>query len=329
MRPVLLLLLLAASARAVEVRVDPRFELLGVLRELSGEGKALPDAAAYRDEVRVRFAPYRRHKAVKAVRKYSSDPEGRDALARALLFYSPPPELALLDEKADVPVLRDKKSREKFEKVLGRMRDFARDSRFAGFFAEKSGFYSGVEARSREAFGTLDPAAELEAYVGMPLASRVHYVRPLLDDAAPNYVIPYPLPHAAPDAESFDVYTVCPAYEAGSLCAWIESVWVFVDPAVYTWERLGGRALSQKEKSAVAEAIIARLSKRSGLDAGYKYSPEVAALAARLEEYEKDRKRWPTLWSFLPSLLGEPERSLPPAARIGDLFAVSKKLGRR
>ncbi len=320
----------APAPAAYELAVDPRFELLGVVRQLAGRGGAIAGAAEYRDKAESRFSPFRGHPAVKSFEALSSEGSREAALATVLIYYSPPPELALLDKTAYFHYLRGRGEREEMDRFLEELRAFSRAADFMGFFAENRDLYRKIEGKTRQAFAGLDPVAALESYLGMPLSSRVHYIQPLLYETNHNFIVPYPLPETAAGAESFDVYTL--GVKNGDYYFWNELLFVFIDPSFHYFDALNvpvkeefygpevarcRRVAPDCAKSYVIDAIRYRLLKKNRPSAARSFdlgNPYVRALAGRLEEYERRRDLYPTLWDFYPRLLSVfPERAFPSA----------------
>ena len=91
----------ARASPAFDLAVDPRFELLGVVRQLAGLGQTDPRAGEYRERVEKRFAAFRGHPAVALYKDLASRADSEEAAATILIYYSNPPELALKDADAD------------------------------------------------------------------------------------------------------------------------------------------------------------------------------------------------------------------------------------
>lgn len=339
---VLALAALPAGAAAFELGVDPRFELLAVVRRLSGAPPADDGAGEYRDRIEKRFGALRGHPAVALYRDLAARPAREEAAATILLYHTAPPELALKDPDSDVHYVGGPGEAEEMQRFLHELRDFARASGFADFFRDNRGYYAGLEEAARARLGAVDPVAEIERYLGMSLASRSHYV--IMPQRAPThaFIVPYPLPPANAGAGSFDVYTMSPDLLTGAFAqiVWPEPLFVFVDPAFYYFEKLNipdpaafygpevarcRTASPDCVKHYAVTAIIEHLNRKAGIPpvpdaAGAAASAEerrlVQALSKRLDEYDADRVRYPTLWHFLPRWFSVfEERAFPRRAR--------------
>jgi hypothetical protein len=360
------LLALAAPAFAAEptITTDPRVELLGVVQWLSGERPDLPADEFFAAEVKKRFAPFAGHPAVARYREAARKHGSSDGTGIDILYYGAPPELARRATRDAPPYLQDPDDSARFDALLTDLRDFAKKSKFSDFYAEHRKDYARVAAAAAAEYGTSDPTAVLEKYVGMPLDSRARwYVSPLYVPSHRNaYISPYPDPRTSPDPgpEPFEVTTLV-AYVTGQgpagevvtqrhrAALWQEPLFVLMDPALRAFDAARGGDLAGYYGAAVAECrgnngpdcaenwIIAALCARLDVAAfgattnmpdgrDPRREAYAAALAARLEEYEGDRKRWPTLWDFFPRLMSVfPEKAglkAPPAPKLPKLRSV-------
>lgn len=330
------LLLLAtlgsAAAAAPEIAVDPRLELLGVVQRLAGREAFAPGDAEYARLVDERFGRWRDHPAVRLYSELGAGPF--DPLGVVLLHYSDPPELALKDPGAGAPFVAGENDGERLLSFVWQLRDFAARSGFAEFFREQRPRYARVEAAARAEAGPLDPEAAFARYAGLELEVRRHYALSLLYSPRirNSFIIPYPdVATLGRHDGPFDVWTLfqyvpdksarprmgSAAFAVPSIELWQESLFVFVEPALYYFDHLSpfdaaayyGRDASVCRgdridcvKRAVVEALLDRLGAGGAPRAAVRPDYE-GALAERLKEYEADRARYPTLWDFLPRLL--------------------------
>jgi hypothetical protein len=305
-----------------DIAVDPRFELMGVIRQLSGLAKAGEGDADYRRRIDARFAAFRAHPAVELFKDLCATPVHEETCATILIYFGDPPELRLKDKAADIHYLNADGQREEMQRFLWEMRDFARASDFMAFFKQNAEYYGKAEAAARRDLGTIEPVADIEALLGIGLDSRSHYVLALLAAHTHSFIVPYPLPPASAGTKSFEVHTI--AADPLPSSVWQEPLYVFIDPSFYYFEKLNipdpaafygpdiarCRAVSPEcTKHYVVSAIVEHLNRKTqspGQAAG-DYPDErdrryVKALSARLDEYERERKRYPTLWTFYPRL---------------------------
>lgn len=326
---------LPAAGASLEARVDPRFELVSVVRRLSGRAGPGGGAAEYVARIEKRFGAFREHPAVVLYRELAADPAREEALATLPIHYTDPPELALKDPDAGIHYLNGPGEAEAAHRFLRELRGFARDARFQAFFHDNRGFYAELESAAEKTRGGLDPVAAIERYLGLSLASTSHYVLMPLAAPAHAFIVPYPLPPGAAGAKSFDVYSPSADFASGAFTNvyWHEPLFVFLDPAFHYFEKLNvpspadfyGPAIARCRaespdcvKNYAAMALIERLNLAAGLPAvpgGEREHPLVKALAGRLAEYEARRDRYPTLWHFLPRWLAVFEESAFPGRR--------------
>ncbi len=316
-----LLVGVSAGAASFDFSVDPRFELLGVVRLLAG--KAGPAKSDYRDRVATRFAPFREHPAVQLYRELAAREEG---LATLPIYYTNPPELSLKEDDADIHYVNGPGEAEETQRFLHELRDFARVSDFSGFFRDNAADYAALENAERASSRGVDPVAAIEAYLGLRLSARSHYVLSPLSAATRAFISPYPLPPANAGARSFEVYSVSPDLVAKgfSNVLWHEPLFVFIDPAFYYFEKLNipdlpafyGRDVAACRatspdcvKHFAVAAILEHIDRRAGVPptpdadrhpASALERRYVAALSSRLDEYDAHRDRYPTWWDFLP-----------------------------
>lgn len=244
----------STAAAAVDVSVDPRLELLGVVQALSGERPDAPFAQDYARRVEERFGALRGHPAVKIYREVMRKTKGEESYGILILYYTGPPALKLKDKAGDTPYVYEEAARDQAQRFLWELRDFAAVSGFDGFFEENRPFYRRVEAQAREELGRFDPVGLIEEYAGMGLVSRGHYLlSPLyVHSHQSSYIVPYPDPLGLTSAvpEGFEVYTLLPyvaredrpakaeaAFGMLSDSLWQEPLYVLVDPSFHYFEQ--------------------------------------------------------------------------------------------
>ncbi len=257
-----------------------------------------------------------------------------EPLGVVLLHYSDPPELALKDPRIPPPFADEEQNGERLLSFLWQLRDFSAQSGFPEFFRSERPRYERVEAAARAELGPLDPEAAFARYAGLDLQIRRHYALSLLYSPRlrNSYIIPYPdVANLGRHDGPFDVWTMfqyfpgkaararagTAAFKVPSPELWQESLFVFVEPALYCFENLRPfdapayygpqAAVCRGDRiNCVKSDLVAALLERLG--AGAPPRPAVkpdydGALRARLKEYEANRDRYPTLWDFLPRLL--------------------------
>ncbi len=307
----------AGAPASFDLSVDPRFELLGVVQQLSGSLPADAYAAEHRERVEKHFGAFREHPAVALYRDLASISAREEAAVTALIYYSDPPELALKDRNADIHFVNGPGEAEEMQRFLHELRAFARASDFKGFFRDNRAFYGKLEDSARTSLGARDPVAEIERYLGLSLATRSHYILMPRHAVTHAFIVPYPLPPANMGAESFDAYTMSPDLAVGGFASvvWAEPLFVFLDPSFYYFEKLNipdpadfyGAAFARCRlaspdcvKHFAATAIIGHLDRKAQAPAATPEARIVKALSERLDEYDAHRDRYPTLWHFYP-----------------------------
>jgi hypothetical protein len=215
------------------------------------------------------------------------------------------------------------------QRFIWELRELARASDFMSFFKENAPYYAKAEAAARARFQGADPQAVLETFLGLGLSSRGHYILPLLAPKTHNFIVPYPLPPASLGVKSFDVYTLYAQSPADFASVWHEPLYAFIDPSFHYFEKLNipdpeafygadiarCRAVSPEcTKQYVVTALVERLNRElrePGTSPKGDYTKDLpserdrrylSALTSRLDEYDRERKRYPTLWSFYPRL---------------------------
>jgi hypothetical protein len=334
----LALLLLGAAAHSqqrLEVKIDPRIELMAVtevLADYGWTGLLSKQDTAYRRDVDAWFAPFKQHAAVKRFAELAKTGYNFDGPAGTMICLSAPPELKLEGRPEECGAERAGGAAS-LVAWLEQLRDFARVSDFGSFFRAHAGLYSLMEEATRKKL-VRDYAADLEVYHGIRQASYTIIPAPLLvGNFGPR--------HSRPDGR-FDVYGILGASGAsdgvpqfGSVeslrgLVWHEFGHSFVNPEV---ERLSAslekssklmdpiaakmRASAYQQWQTVViehvdRAVAARLAFRElGEDAGGQALANerassfvyVEALAERLKEYEQHRDRYPTFRDFAPRLI--------------------------
>jgi len=307
---------LPAAASSVDLAVDPRFELLAVVAQLAGRRTADP-------AVEKRFGAFKEHPAVALASDLLSGAGREEAVTTTMIYLTEPPALALKDKDADIHFLNGPGHAEEMQRFLFELRRFARDTDFMTHFDAGRDARAGLEEAAKRSLAGVDPVAAIEKYLGVGLASRSHYV--LLPPGATShaFIVPYPLPPANLGAESFDAYTMSPDLGSGSFfpsVVWPEPLYVFIDPSFYYFEKLnipepaafyGERvarcraATPDCVKHLAVSAVIVHLERGLSVAAPVDApsTPDgalIKALSDRLDEYDANRGRYPTLWHFYP-----------------------------
>jgi tetratricopeptide (TPR) repeat protein len=315
----------SGTAAPVTLSADPRLELLSAVW-LLGRGAAadaeLPsEVRPYAAEIRRRFSAQAAHPAVKRLARLLKEGKPPMAAAQLLLGVGAPPELS------PVEVSYGGLGEEQTRAFLQELRDFARATRFAEFYAAHKAVYAGWRATAeKEARGGLRPA-DAAAYLKTAFTATRFILAPALPSSfGANLTLPgadgpeqlrmrsdmepgmpglnfdfndfaagvaHELVHTVTDPaglsrrEELQVY----ASLAGPRCAdsWLGCVLEQVDIAVTL------RVLRRERGEAAYQAMLGEYTA-----AGF---PQLQALCERLQEYEAGGDAYPTFDSFYPRLV--------------------------
>lgn len=333
----------------LEVVLDPRIELLGVLDMLDAGRKpafVLPPHGYARAVERV-FAPFRTHPAAKLNANLSrADPDG-SRRKDALLKRSAPPDL-VFDEAMSANRGDAERSGE-LEPWLAALRDFTRDSRFLDGFAERARLLEPELAELRARAAKADYIGKLERYTGESYDGRyVLIASPLCQKGGVLNRV-----WSRDDGSGVIVSIVKPEPGRGGrltfvdaeldACVWHELAHGVLDLTanLYHQEERDtpldlGPALSRNCRNwlhglreHLVRAVMLRLiaadsgekeaEKRLKLEE-FSAAPYLKAFVERLREYETSRADYPTVSDFYPRLV---EAFAKPAARRKPLFSGS------
>lgn len=320
------------TAQSVPVVVDPRIELMGVVQLLNDYRLTTRYDFLYKQDARTYFARYQEHPAVTMFKEMSQANFNFDAVPKAMLALSKPPEMAL---RAPFPgdALARAGGAEKLDAYVEALRDFARESQYEAFFDAHQGTFDQVLERARPA---VDDAMEvLRRYAGVKLEGSTIILGMLLHHGGFSATI-------EPASGTTEVYALMgpvggeqglPAFGSArrmAVLAWHEFSHTFVNPltTAHRGELEKYAALYQpiaKEMArqaypnwniAVSEHVVRAITTRlayleEGEETGAKALEGeekrgfiyVAALVERLKQYEAARQVYPTLADFYPQLI--------------------------
>ena len=326
-----------SHASSIKIGFDPRIELLGVVQYLAGDrGRGVPPELDLEKD----FGAFRGHPVVAAYARTAGKNHGSESYGLIALFLSQPPELKFQRDPSVISsdFIRTAGGRAKLDEFLAQLRDFAKVSHFMEFYGRHKDDYARYERAARVELGNRDDIRLVEGYVGRDLDSRVDLV--LTAAYRPgtwcDYIIPYPYggPHLKVKGP-FDVYAlVGPRRSAGGLPdfgladpmrsgIWNELLYVIVeqgyvdhgeelqrysvlqgslaDECMPEWEGCSKHIIV----SAISERLQVSISGKAPDARPGPLEDDIRAMARRLEDYEKDRKSYPTLLDFYPRLVDE------------------------
>lgn len=312
---------------AAEVGLDPRVELVEGLAVAAG----LRDAERGEAVERARAALPKDHEAVRIFKGMSRSDWRHRTPAMIVLDFTAPPELAIAAHKDHYA---NAGKADAVSRLLPALRDYARLPAVAAYLSSLSEHHAESVARARKILVDSDYARTVEAYLGLKLPHRYHWVlSPLVQGVNGQNVL-----YRRPDK-------VCDIYSMSSLSdalktgveqfqdtAWHEICHTVVDdwthahgPAVDAHEALyklmEGRAKTEYQgppgwRHMVDEHVIrsacARMAALTRGEGAGKEAMEderrdgfvlIGSFYEALRRYEGDRKRWPTLGDYYPELV--------------------------
>ncbi len=325
--------LASTSEHQLQVKVDPRIELLSVVQLLSGYMRINSLDLEYKDEILDYFQAYQNHQAVKIFKGLANAGFSYDAPPTAMLYLSQPPELEYKVPFTDYLKQRAGGER-KLRQFVDSLRDFAVESNFIAFYNQHQAFYEQLVEGVKDKIEDEDYVADLEGYYR---SSQEGY-----------YIILAPLFHAGgygPRVEiqenRYNIYNICgPSNEEeqkpifGSewnLCylVWHEFSHSFINPLTEQYSHEVGQyssllaPIAEKMKSQaypnwstvvnehIVRAVTARLTYlkygktagdtvlRNEKNRGFVY---IEDLTKALEEYENSQE-YSNFEEFYPEIL--------------------------
>lgn len=328
--------------RAVNIKVDPRIELLAVVQFLSGYDERYRLITnfdfPYKQDVREYFSAFKNHSAVKLFDRMSADGFSFDAPPAAMLYLSKPPELTI-----ELPFTEYLSKRaggaERLNKFVELLRDFAEETEFVAFFKAHRGTFRQIAANAQSQMGGINYAQTLQDYYGMSQNSYNIILAPLFTGGYG--------PRIERSGGKSDIYNILgpmntedglPAFgseESFRHIAWHEFSHSFVNPTTAKFSReidqyetlykpiaakMKGQAYGNWQTCVnehIVRAVTTRLAYReigpeaseqalrSEKNRGFAY---VQALCDSLASYEEQRDTYPTLVDYYPELIKVFER---------------------
>jgi len=353
---VLTLFLLGVGLRAqsAQVGVDPRVELMSIIFRLAGANEySQGRIPAYNAAIDKWFGPHRDHEAVRIARElHEHQGVGFDAVMSMAIHVKDVESLAEI-----VPFDRDNSFDKRWRvaearRFLAAARKFVTDSDFAGFVKSEQPFYDSVDARLRAYVAAKADLEWFDRFFGSRTHAPFHLV-PGLVNGGPSYG-----PHVTLADGVEEIYAIpgvwkvdsdgLPVFDAswGAIVVH-EFSHSYANPLIDKFalqlDKSGGRLLEavreQMRRQAyengrtvlyesLVRAVVARyiLEHQGQKAAAAEVSEQrnrsflwTGDLLALLDQYAKNRERYPTMQSFMPRLV---EFFNDTASRVDELARV-------
>lgn len=315
----------------IDVMVDAREILVTTTIWLATDGGFYDRARSrdYADAIDAWFGEHVEHPAVKLAEELTQRGFSYDAPVGWILHYGPPPEL--VPQVALDPYHVERAGSERLlRQYAAALRDFAVDADLAGFMEATSAFNAALVRRAEEVVAHRPYAADLEAWFGESHASYTLVVTPTLgpvnfaarvqgEGGLDVFQLSSPLPYES-RAELQDELSELIAHELGHTFVnpAVDEAWAAFEPSAALFEPIREEMSRQAypdwriaaKEHVVRAAVCRQVRAWAGEEAarscvaddvsrGFRYLPP---LYEALGDYEADRRRFPTLRTFLPRL---------------------------
>ena len=325
------------SRQKLNIYVDPRIELLAVVQFLSDYeeryGLISNYDFLYKRDVEHQFSQHKNHQVVKIFSKMSKKGFNYHVPPSTILYFSNPPEL-----KIKIPIRNDLIKRAKGEKkileFIDEIRNFAVETNFMSFFNNHKDVYTQIVENVKNEMEGIDYLGILTDYYGMSQNSFNIILVPLFEG---NFG------HRVENVnKTFDIFSICGSINVkdelpffGQVNYFRHLVWhefshSFVNPiteefksSIQKYKSLYNPISKEMKKQAygdwescvnehIIRAITTRLSYRErGKETGdrlLKSEKErsfiyIEPICKKLEEYEKNRDKYPTFTEFYPRII--------------------------
>lgn len=324
-------------AKMAPIVIDPRVELLSAVSLLSGQEwctEVRHDTSDYERKLLKALAPYRNHQIVEYFRTWRNFGFLCDMVPVFSLHYSPPPEMEL-----NVPLAADRVTRgipaRDGETFVSSLRKFSQESGWRGLFAENRALYEKLIAAATDSLRGGIPVDPINEYFGTPADSYTVILMPLSSNA--RGVVRLPAAGSSSDIYSLVGYSGVrggsPIFSpdqslrgiimrqffhahvdslAARFRARVEQFQPLYDRIANGMEKQGYQSWETALNEHVVRAVVIRMvSRLEGKEVaarmleverleGFAY---IEPMLWKLEEYERDRDRYPTFAEFYPRFL--------------------------
>ena len=190
-----------AADPSINVRIDPRIELLTVVQVLSNYDVLTNKKFDYQNEMEDYFSDYRNHKAVKLFKRMRRGGFSYDAPPAVMLYLSDPPQLEIERQLTDYLKRRAGGERrlKRFIKELG---NFAEESNFMKFYQDQRGLYQELVKQVKDKTKGENYAVTLEDYYGIEQNSYNIILAPLFHPGGYG-------PRIKEDKLTYSIYNIC------------------------------------------------------------------------------------------------------------------------
>ena len=156
--------------QSVNIRIDPRVELITIVQILSDYGEETGLLTkfdfGYKEDIFTYFDRFRDHDAVKNISKMWKKGFNFDVPHLVIIHYSNPPEL---EELAAIPERAIKRSggRKKLDNFIAQLKDFAVKSGFKTFYDKRADYFKEIELSVKNKMENINYIKILEDYFQM------------------------------------------------------------------------------------------------------------------------------------------------------------------
>lgn len=332
-----------ASGPHLQVDVDPRIELLSAVLSLTdwpNNGPWSRFGSPYERDMQVAFASFKGHAAVRQLGALTQEDFAFDAPVEWILHYCSLPELRLCSPLS-AEVLKRGGGQSKLDSLAEAFRDFARQAKFMEFYKVHKPLYDQLVAEYRSQAPGDDAIALLEAFYGERKSAYTAVIAPMFGGG--NYGVRVKESNGehiynigAPHEYREEKYGFDP--EELTSVVFHEFGHSFVNPVVdsfpaadkhATWYPTMGKVMQNQgygEWHTVIYELMVRANevrllqlqgnRGKALDSLQDYTNDkgfvwLPYLLKRLEEYEADRKTYPTYKSFIGRMFAVLDETQP------------------
>ncbi|MBA4407650.1 hypothetical protein C0389_10275 [bacterium] len=324
-----------ASPPGVNIKVDPRVELLAVVQHFTtwADTRHAKFDFGYKHDIDNYFSKYSGHSAVQTSQSLTNSGFTYDAPVAFVLYHSNPPEFAQTTPYSDYLITRAG-GEANLKNFADKLRAFATETGFMKFFLSRQKFYNHIQNVFIKTIGDTNYIKYLEDYYGEKKHSYNIIPTPLFhsggygtqvqnSDLIDIYNIPGPNSYANGELSFGDKNSILyillhefshsfvnPVTEKNSTL--INNSKALFEPIKSQMQQQAYTTWSTCVNEHLVRTIVARIQLNlrgvvyknliinSEVSKGFIYIPRLDSL---LEEYEKNRNLYPTFESFFPKII--------------------------